>query len=241
MIVSETVIDQIGSKVRRRVLELPVQRGKLGELRRCPLPVGTKETLRPRVPYDNHLVDARRQPTRARAVLALIDACLQPVRAQRITVTQVDRVGDVWVVRFVKGEHPELFDRDVYLARDNDFTFDASRQTVKGDPPLCAPFAGDLERAREKALEKRVDPDLLVIRGVKDALSPLQQSLVAMKARNRLRLILKQMELLNGELSVGTSATILVSDRAAAECSAAVEGAGRPRGTESPVSLEPAA
>jgi hypothetical protein len=241
VIVDQATLDQIGSRVRRRVLELPVRHGRLGELKRCPLRVGGKETLVPRIPYERYLDQVSKHPHRARAVVELTRLCEQPVKTQQITITSVDRAGAIWLVRFVKGDHPELFDRDVYLSRSNDFTMDASRQTVKGDPPLCTPFAEDLERAREKAIEKRVDPDLRVIRGVKDALSPLQQSLADMKARNRLRLILKQVELLNSELSVTAGATISVSDRAAVECSAAVEGAGRPRGTEPFVRLKPAA
>jgi hypothetical protein len=183
VIVDQAILDQIDSRVRRRQLELPVQRGRLGELKRCPLRTG-KETLTPRIPYDRYLDQASKHPHCARAVLALIDACLQPVKTQQITITSVERAGDTWLVRFVKGDHPELFDRDIYLARNNDFTLDASRQTVKGDPPLCAPFAEDLKRAREKALEKRVSPQITATRVAIQRTSELQRSMASMKARS---------------------------------------------------------
>jgi hypothetical protein len=64
-------------------------------------------TLKPRVPFDQYRERAARQPTRARAVLALIDLCDRPTKTLRITVLDngVQRDGDWWLVRFEKGAH----------------------------------------------------------------------------------------------------------------------------------------
>ena len=111
VVVSQADIDQIRGKMHRRVIELPVKRGTMGELKRCPAREGGIYHLKPRIPYDRYQSEADCQPTRARAILRLIDLCETPTRTVAITVTGAERQGDVWLVRFEKGERPELFDR----------------------------------------------------------------------------------------------------------------------------------
>jgi hypothetical protein len=169
VITSQAEIDRINSKIRLRILQLPVRHGKKwGELKRCQLRKGGVYTLQARVPYDTYKTQAREQPTRARAVLWLMDRCDISRRTVTITVTDVGRQSD----------------RPVYLARNNDFTMIASQQTVPGDPEYMSPFAKDLERARAKALEARVSPELAAVRERASDVSELQRSMKNMKARS---------------------------------------------------------
>jgi hypothetical protein len=191
VIVAQSQITQVHAAGKRQVvLSLPVRHGRFGELKRCPVRKGAIYNLQPPVPYDRRRAQAEEQPTRARAVLWLIDRCQATVKSTPITVIEnPERQGDQWLVRCVKGEHLEMFDRDVFLSRHNDFTMDASRQTVKGDPPYTPPFAEDLERARAKALEGRVDPQRQAVKRITGDVETLAESLESMKARNRLRRI----------------------------------------------------
>lgn len=242
MIVSQADLDLIlNGKIRRRVIQLPVRHGKFGERKRCPVRKGGAYRLRALPPYARHKTRAERQPTRARAVLHLFDLCQQPARTAAITVLDVERQDDTWVVRFNLGDQSTAFDRPVFLAKYGDYTMTPSKQSVPGDPEVMMPLAEDLARARAKARESRLSPERQVVVRAKGLVSPLEKSLSEMKARNRLRLILKQLDILTDELSVPEGATVPASDRAAAECPAAVEGEGRPRGTRSEVPLESAA
>jgi hypothetical protein len=208
MIVEPAVVDQIlNSKIRRRVLEIPVTYSKgptrpvhpkTGRQlavarstaltrpvqRRCPVREGGVYVLRPPVPYGRYKTEAQEQPTTARAVLLLYDLCNLPTRTVTITVTQPpERQGDTWIVRFEKGDWREQSDRPVFLARQNDFTMIASLQTVKGDPPLMASLAEDLERARAKALGRRVSPERRAVKQRADDADTLQRAMTNMKAR----------------------------------------------------------
>jgi hypothetical protein len=184
MIVDQAVIDQIRGKMRRRVLELPVEYGKLGELK-LPVREGGVYTLKPPIPYMRYRGEVERhQPTRARAVLRLIDLCDMPRRTVTITVTHPpERQGDKWLIRFEKGDWRGQSDQPVYLARTNDFTTIASMQTVPGDPEFLTPFAEDLRRAREKAVERRVSPERQAVKRRADDANTLQRSMTNMKAR----------------------------------------------------------
>lgn len=241
MFVSQAEIDQINGRMRRRLLHLPLKRGRLGELKRCPVRKGGVYRLRPPIPHAAYVERASSSPTRARAVLTLIALCETPVRTATITITSVERHGDGWLIHFAKGDRASDLDCPTFLSKDGGYTMISSRQAVPGDPEVLYPLAEDLAKARAKMRESRVSPDREVIATVKSGLSPLQQSLLAMKARNRVRLILKQMDLLDKELSVGESATLPATAGAAAECPVAVEDADQPCGTNSVVSLESAA
>jgi hypothetical protein len=207
MIVTQAEFDQINSKIRRRVLELPVRYSK-GEARpihpktgrrlavarpavlteavqrRCPVREGGVYTLRAPIPYERYRAEAQEQPRRNRAVLLLYDLCHLPTRSVTITVTEPpEQQGDNWIVRFEKGDWREQSGRDVFLARQNDFTMISSRQTVKGDPPLMSQFAEDLEHARAKSLERRVSPERQALQRCADDADTLQRAMTNMKAR----------------------------------------------------------
>jgi hypothetical protein len=117
VIVSQATINQIRGKVRRRVLELPVKHGRFGELKKCPARKGGIYTLEPRVPYEQYATGAESQPTRARAVIALIDLCEASTKTVTITVTNPpERHDDRWLVRFVLGARQELFEQPRFPA-----------------------------------------------------------------------------------------------------------------------------
>jgi hypothetical protein len=213
MIVSQAEFDQITSKIRRRILHLPVRHGaKWGELKRCPVREGGVYVLRPPVPYERYAVEADEQPTRARAALLLIDLCNRPVRTVNITVTESpERQGDTWIVRFEKGDWREQSGRDVFLARQNDFTMISSRQTVKGDPPLMSQFAEDLEHARAKALERRASPERQAVKQCADDADTLQRAMTNMKARTLVKRAQRNYEAAERLLSEGELHSPLVA------------------------------
>lgn len=214
MIVQQSTIDQIRSKIRRRVLHLPVLYGqKLGEqsqrpLKKCPLREGDVRTLEAAIPRKALRERAELQPTAAKAVLAWIDLCQAPVISVEITVTSVVREGDVWIVRFEKGDWRPQSDRPVYLARSNDFTMIASKQTVKGDPELLSPVADDIRRARRKALEGRVSPEVAALRKQVEDADTCQRAMTNMKARNLVRRAQRNYEAAVRELLSDGSATL---------------------------------
>jgi hypothetical protein len=93
VIVAQAMIDQILSKARRRTITLPAKGSK------PPCRAGHAYLLR--APYPRR--EAEQQPTRARAVLALIDI-LETRRTVSITVTDPpERRGEEWLIRFEKG------------------------------------------------------------------------------------------------------------------------------------------
>jgi hypothetical protein len=224
VIVSQGEIDQIRGKMRKRILELPVRRERVREaarhpktgralgspsnarggwaIKQCPMQVGGIYHLKPSVPHDRYRREADEQPTRARAVLRLIDLYETPTRTVAVTVTEhPERQGDVWLVRFEKGERRELFDSPVFLAKYGDFTMTASKQAIPGDPELSTPFAEDLARARAKALERRVSPQRQLVSKISADVDTLRTSLEAMGKRNRLRRVEHDLSVLAHELS----------------------------------------
>ena len=244
MLVDLSVLEQINGRIRRRVLELPVQHGqRFGELKKCPMREGGVYTLQAAIPYARHRAVAERQPTRALGVLALIERCMNPAKTVTITVTEpVTRHEDRWIVRFEKGDWAGQLDEDVYLSRDNDFTTIASRQAVRGDPPLMTPFAAHLEHAREKAREKREQPyrsDMAAMRAAHRRMAVRKHDM-RITARKRLALIERETEKLASELSVEEDAILLSSDCAQSESPDKANVERPPIGTESLVSLEPA-
>ena len=241
MIVSQRDLDLIRNpRIRQRVLEVPVRHGRFGELKACPMKPESVYRLRAPSRWSDHKARAAGQPTRARAVLWLIDQCETP-RTQLVTVTSVERQENTWLVRFVLGDRSDLCDRDVFLARHNDFTMAASRQTVRGDPPVMSPLAEDMRRAREKAREQRTTPHREEVKRLHDRASTLASEIASMKTRNRLRLAAKELARAEAELAVDSGGTLTESDRAARQTPADVEDGLRPRGTDSSVSLGTAA
>ena len=211
MIVAQAELDAIlDRKVRKRLLELPVRyapklgAGDKGALKRCPMRRGGVYQLFPPLPFERFLARASEQPSRARSVLWLIDRVQRwTPRGVTITVSQPpERQGDVWLVRFVKGDEQEYFDDTLpYLSGDGGFTMVASRQAVPGDPPYCAPFAEDLEKAREDARKKRLTPAQEAVEKMRAEAHTCREVMATVKAGNRMRLIQKELQKLAAELA----------------------------------------
>lgn len=190
MFVEQAMIDQIRGKMRRRVLELPVRYGSRRrngrwdpEVRKCPMREGGVYTLTPGVTHAQYRTEALTQPTRARAVLWLIDHC-EPLRTVTITVTRPpERHGDIWLIHFAKGDRASDLDRPIFLSKDGGYTMSASKQAVPGDPEVLMPLAEDLMKARAKARERRISPERQGLRQRAIDAETFQQSMAHMKAR----------------------------------------------------------
>lgn len=236
-----------------------------GALKRCPMRKGGVYRLFPPLPFERFLERAPGQPTpthhqeprldpaheghpwvlhyggspSARSVLWLIGRVERwEPKPVTITVREVERQGDVWLVSFLKGEEAEIFDDSLpYLAPDGGFTSIASRQAVPGDPPYCPPFAEDLERARENARKKRLSPAEELVSKMREDAKTCREVMAGVKARNRARLILKEIGKLADELALDGGATLGASDRPARQAPVAVEDGPGPSGTAPDVRL----
>ena len=155
MIVSQRTIEAIQSgRIRQRTLEIPVKYGReFGERRRCKLHVGGVYMLYSRPNIEDLRIRALQMPSRATAVLWFIDQCQQPSKHVQITVVGVERLENSWLIRFRKGEHPELFDeRRLLNARlgSGDYTTIPSRSAKGAGEEIPA---NELNRYAEKARE----------------------------------------------------------------------------------------
>lgn len=243
MIVAQADLDAIlDRKIRKRLLELPVRHGKFGELKRCPVRLGGEYPLFPPLPYERMLARAEAIQPRKHAVLWLI------ARVQRwepkpvhITVSQPPEIqGEVWLVRFIRGEEREAFDDSaVYLSADGGFTTVASRQAVPGDPEYLAPFAEDLKRAREDARKKRLTPAQEIVQRMQADAMRCRDVMVTVKAGNRARLIAKELAKLQAELGLDDRATVSVSDRVASQAPSMTETSPGRSDTESELHPSP--
>jgi hypothetical protein len=186
-------------------------------IKACPMRKGGKYTLTPRVPVDAYRGEAESQPTRARSVLCMIDKCEAPVRTVTITVTHPpERHGNVWLIRFAKGDRASDLDRPIFLSKYGDYTMSASKQAVPGDPEVQFPFAEDLAKARAKTRERRASPQRQLVNKMQADVDTLRTSLATMKARNRLRRIEHDLKTLALELpatGVLDSPSTLAGDR----------------------------
>jgi hypothetical protein len=192
VIISQAELQLIlNPKIRKRSLSLPVKRGSLGELKKCPAKPGGVHRLKARVPYERFRQQAEAQPTRARAVLELIERCDRPTAGVTVTVRTVAREfkdgKDVWTIGFEKGDHASVLDRPLFLAKSGDYTFAASRQSVPGDPEVLMPLAADLEKARRRARDEQVTPQVKHVRHVAGQMNELQKSMRSMKHRDLAR------------------------------------------------------
>lgn len=240
MIVAQAELDAIlDRKIRKRVLELPVRHGKLAELKRCPMHKGGVYHLKPPLPFDRFLKRAEQQQPRKEAVLWLIGR-VERWEPKPVTITvshEPKRQGDVWFVRFLRGDHAEAFsDAPLYLAGDGGFTSVASHQAVPGDPEYLAPFAEDLKRAREAARQKRLSPAQTIVSRMEADAKTCRDVMISVKAGNRARLIQKELQKLAAEVGLDIGATLSRlsrSDRAASQAPVDAEDEPRPRGIES--------
>jgi hypothetical protein len=188
IVVSRAEYDAI-RRSRRRTLSLPVRYGsRLGERKR-PVRQGGVYRLRARVPYDEYRDCASSQPTRAHAVLWLIDRCLEGPKPLTITVYDVayeprsDRRGEAWTVRFLLGEHAGILDEPVFLGRSKDYTLLKSR-SLPGAGEVVAPSPRDRERAHRLARQSRARP---LQEGLGRALKEIEtcrEVMTSMKMRN---------------------------------------------------------
>lgn len=230
-------------RIRQRTLTLPVRYGEWSELKKCPMRRGGVYELTTPTPYSAHVESVGREPSRARAVCALIDLCSQPVKKTTITVVESpERQDEHWVVKFEKGENLDQFDTDLYLSRDNDFTTSASRQTVKGDPPYVPPLAADLKRARDKAREKRDEPNRSTMATLRAAhrKASMRNHELTVEAQRQLQRIGKAIDRFEEMLPGTSSGTLSVSVCAQGPEARELDADTEPS-TESDVPLQPAA
>jgi hypothetical protein len=258
--VSQQTIDAIlNPKIRKRELHIPIRHAKLPRkgsrrahktnakggtsLRCCPLRKGGVYRLEPPIPRDHYLQISNRQPTRARAMLRYWDLCDRHPRKPITITVWLDpiREGNEWLVFFALGDHREAFDRAVYLAKYGDYTMTASKQAVAGDPEVLMPFACDLAAARKHALEKRISPQQQALDRIRADTDTLLAAMKALKDRNRLKLIRREIDKLAAKLSAEESAMLQPSVCAESQRPVAVQDGPRPNSTEPLVSLETAA
>jgi hypothetical protein len=227
MILAQADLDAIlDRKVRKRLLELPVRYGRFGERKRCPMRVGGVYHLKPPIPYERYASRASEQPTRARAVLWLIGRCERHQdKPTTITVREVERQGETWLVSFLKGQEAEVFNDDpLYLSSDGGFTAVAARQAVPADPEYLPPLAEDLARARLDAREKRAVPELASVRRLTGELQTCRAVMTNVKAGTLLKRAQRNLEAAQRAL---LSEGVLDSEMVAASAGSAVE-ADRP-------------
>lgn len=246
MIVSHAEFELIRNpRIRSRLLHLPVRRGKHGELKRCPARAGGVYRLTTPIPYDQYRGEAERQPGRSRAVLWLIDRCKPMGTPVVVTVREPPEMqetpdGLMWVVRFVMGDQAATLDGPVLLAKSVGYTT-RQDQKMKGEPEVLMPLAADLAKARAKALEKRLTPQQEGLGRMRSEAETLMQSMKAMKDRNRLKLIVKEIDKLAAKVAVDDGGTLAMSVCAESQVSVAAEDGSPPNSTTPSVSLESAA
>jgi hypothetical protein len=217
VIASQLDIDLVlNPKLRRRMLRLPAS-GSPKE--RCPLRVGAVYNLQPRA------------FTKGQVVITVTNAYREPLDA--LTVNDARREGHggvqgaleawrrshglpkggqlVWVVEFVRGDESEWVNSDqpVYLAKyGGDYTTNAAKQAVRGDPELAMPLPGAAETARVMALATRQAPAARSIGRVREEVETLREAMTTMRARNRVKLITRELGKLASELPVTQVSTV---------------------------------
>lgn len=219
--VDQQVVEAIRSaRLRLREITLPVVYGTQGERKHCPMREGKAVTLTARVPYAEYRARAERSPTRAQGVLDLIDVCLVPRKSVEVTPTSVQRDGDVWRVRFLKGDQG-IDDEDLFLGRARDYR---TGWDELGAGAVILPFGKELARARAKAREKRIVPELAGVRRLAGELQTCRQVMTNMKAATLLKRAQRNLEAAERAL---LTETVIDSDAVAASAGSAGE-ADRP-------------
>jgi hypothetical protein len=166
-------------------------------------------TLVPASPVTHKRQQAQRDAWRAQAVLDFIDLVDGTRRTEKqlsLTVTctapPFEGAEGVWFVPIAPGDLSGQKDRPLFLAGSGgDYTFTASRQAVPGDPEVMFPSEADLESARVKAREKRSGPLALTVRAMRDQADTCAGVMQTMKQRNRMKLIRRELDRLQNELS----------------------------------------
>lgn len=204
MVVAPAEIRLIAT-MRRRMMRLPVL-----DSVPCPVRVGRAYRLQPR-PFAPAEATVTVTVVRREALLALT-----PEDARREGYGSVQGALDawqrahgepapeqrVWVVSFVCGDHSEFTRQDepVYLAKHGDYTTRPAK-AVLGEPEVTIlPGAG--ESARVMALARRQRPVQQKIDKVLEDVESLKAAMLGMKARNRAKLIERELTKLRQELPV---------------------------------------
>lgn len=205
MVISQAELNLImNGRLHRRMMRLPIERGDLGELKKCPVREG--RIYRLTAGGGKAMVTVLSVRREKLAALSVGDAKREgyagvsgALDAWQKRHGRPSPGTEAWVVGFELGDQSGRFDRPVHLARHGDYTLEAS-QAVKGEPEVLMPLAKDLARARAKALERRAVPQRqLVGRMQKDA-DRLHGALTDMKLRNRARRIAHDLARLSLEL-----------------------------------------
>lgn len=222
ILVDQQTVEAIRSaRLRLREITLPVLYGSEGERKKCPAREGRAVTLTARVLYREHRARAAREPTRARAVLLLIELCMARRLSVEVTPVSVERVGDEWRVQFVKGDHST--GEAVFLSRTRDYT------TVRDEldaGEVVLPSAEAMEKARQKAREKRDLPTSNGAAALRLAHRKLaiRKHTMSVSQRRQLDRVGKAIEKLAAELAVDSGAIFALSPSAQDPEAAQAEG-----------------
>jgi hypothetical protein len=214
----QTVEAVRSARLRLREITLPVEYARppyspAGTLvrKKCPMVKGKPVTLIARVPYAEHRARASQRPTRALAVLTLIDLCLVPRKTVEVTPTSVEREGNIWRVRFVKGDH--AIGAPLFLSRTRGYT---TVTDELGAGEVVLPTIEDMRKAREKAQLKRDLPKSNGAAALKLAHRnlALRKHTMTIAQRRQLDRAGKAIDRLVGELALDSGAIFDTSDRA---------------------------
>lgn len=199
----QTVEAICSARARLRELTLPVLYGSAGERKKCPMREGRPVRLVARIPYREHREQAEREPTRAQAVLRLIDLCMAPRKSVEVTPVSVQRIAEDWHVRFVKGDQSTY--EPLFLSRTRDYTT-IRDELDAGEVVLLSSEA--MAYARQKAREKRDLPTSNGAAALKLAHRRLamRKHAMSVKQRRQLERVGKAIEKLAEELAVDSSA-----------------------------------
>lgn len=184
---------------------------------RCPLNIGGVYNLQPRLFARGQakitVTSARREPLDAlcqndarREGHGGVQGALEAWRRSH----GLPREGQlVWVVEFVRGDESEWVTHDspIYLSKIGDYTTIGSKSAVPGDPELCLPLPGASETARVMAIAQRQGPALGQINRATQEVETLRDAMVTMRARNRAKLIERELAKLRAEQPVTETAS----------------------------------
>jgi hypothetical protein len=212
LIIPQAEIDLITGSIRRRMMRLPLAYGEHGELIACRYKRGRTYPLKPKPSAPSAVkitvLEVRREKL---AAITLRDARKEghhgiqgALDAFKRRHGEFNDRTEVWVIAFAKDKDGDVAaainqDDPLFLSMHGDYTFSKS-SAVKGEPEVMMPFAEDLEKARQHARDERVNPRLAILARMGSDAESLAQSLTAMKERNRLKLILKEIEKLQGSV-----------------------------------------
>jgi hypothetical protein len=230
----------LNRRIRKRTLILPIRQeairsarhpktgrvlARVGEsvgtvTKQCPVAEGGSYDLQARPPherYDRWLQEAEGKPTRARAVLWLIERCEQPRKTIRITVRKVERRGENWIVTFSPDAKEEMRDllaagQPVFLARASGYT--TSHDEI-GAGEVMARFPEDLARARKEAREGRGLHGREAAAKLQKEAETCRDIMATIKQQTRIKRAIKEIQLAEEEAAAEARDMLRASERAA--------------------------